>query len=113
MSRGYGSRSVERVGEIIREILEEHGEMYGQEMYRIIKERTKQRSTYASFRANYLYKMHQLGLIEKTRTEPGQESLKYRQYWRITPGMETKEKFWRDPQGVFRQKQKKRKSKLQ
>lgn len=53
MTRGYGSEIVEKVGEIIQDVLRGK-ELYGQEIYRLVKERKKQASTYESFYSNIL-----------------------------------------------------------
>jgi len=110
MSRGYGSDSVSRVGDLIREFLLEKKEAFGQEIYRYVKSKKTQRGTYESFRSNYLYKLRVLGLIERTRKgEAPIEGFERRQYWRIVPGMENSD-MWRDPQGHYLQKLRKRRN---
>lgn len=106
MTRGFGSMAVERVGEIVREILMEHGELYGQQMFRMVKERTgRKKGTYASFMSNYINKLSKLGAIKRTRTEPSSNpALKDRQYWSIEKGKELVLDLWRDPQKAWKER---------
>ncbi|KKN07950.1 hypothetical protein LCGC14_1061690 [marine sediment metagenome] len=103
MPRGYGSESIRQVGIIIRDLLLEKGEAYGQELHKLVKEETgRKKSSYSSFSANYIHTLLKLGMIERTRREPSSvPGFVDRQYWSLTPGAKDLMDIWRDPQGAW------------
>ena len=98
--RGWAVLKEITTGIFIRNFLIEHGEGYGMEIWRALKEArgSIKVCSYQSFVSNYIWVLKQLGLIEKVRTEPASNPKFFaRTYYRITPGKEKSLK-WSQPQ---------------
>lgn len=105
MTRGNGSQSRLKVGLAVRDLLEEHTELYGQQLHALVMDRTGRHSSYASFAANYINKLKKLNLIVETRTEPiGIPGFADRKYWRINPNFRDHTEKWYDPQKAYLEK---------